>query len=90
VLKIEFLRHFGKIQGIRLSSLKTLSTSRVPSLNARVSSDMEKTKNTRTRAPCEEDWDEIRPDLEQHYIEERLPLKKVAKILEAKYEFRAT
>ncbi|KAK5489730.1 hypothetical protein LTR55_004249 [Exophiala xenobiotica] len=51
---------------------------------------MEKTKNTRTRAPCEEDWDEIRPDLEQHYIEERLPLKKVAKILEAKYEFRAT
>ncbi|KAK5331412.1 hypothetical protein LTR93_000415 [Exophiala xenobiotica] len=51
---------------------------------------MEKTKNTRTRAPCEEYWDEIRPDLEQHYVEERLPLKKVAKILEEKYKFRAT
>ncbi|KAK7892853.1 hypothetical protein LTR67_007090 [Exophiala xenobiotica] len=51
---------------------------------------MEKTKNSRNRALCKEDWDQIRPHLEQYYIEERKPLKEVAKILEEKHNFRAT
>jgi hypothetical protein len=51
---------------------------------------MEKTKITRNRAPRKEEWDRIRPHLERHYIEERLPLEDVAKILEENYNFRAT
>ncbi|KAK5196430.1 hypothetical protein LTR92_003975 [Exophiala xenobiotica] len=51
---------------------------------------MEKTQHTRNRAPPKEEWDRIRPHLERYYIEERLPLEKVANKLETERNFRAT
>ncbi|KAK5452349.1 hypothetical protein LTS15_007415 [Exophiala xenobiotica] len=51
---------------------------------------MEKTKITRNRAPCKEEWDRIRPHLERYYIEEHLSLEDVANKLETEQNFRAT
>ncbi|KIW99621.1 uncharacterized protein Z518_11034 [Rhinocladiella mackenziei CBS 650.93] len=47
-------------------------------------------RRTRQRAPCEEEWDRIRPILEELYIVKGQSLKEVSEILAKEHQFHAS
>ncbi|KIW16338.1 hypothetical protein PV08_06389 [Exophiala spinifera] len=51
---------------------------------------MPATKATRKRAPSEEEWERIKPELKRLFIDENLPLKEAARIMASQHSFHAS